>query len=309
MTDEQIVIQLSSPPMIAAVCTYDVVDPDNRLVAAELEQRWEQALRALKAAEEQAQAHRPSRNTSPCLLTRSAAALLDLGQQLPTIWESDVLSRAQKKPLLRCLIDKVVVHRPLPDHVHTRIVWRGGETTTSTFLSPSILSSTCRALGDWSNGRWRCMPLGSVTGRSPSASPSRATAHPAVTVYLRVRSGAFASVPRIFLERSPSHPGRPDGYLSVADVAEQLGVTQQWLTTTFMPVTSTSSGTRPPSCISFRTIPIPWCSYSSSSSANVKSFICSRSITMSDRFLSFVDGCLPTWHVLRESKVSSVHQD
>ena len=26
---------------------------------------------------------------------------------------------------------------------------------------------------------------------------------------------------------------------------------------------------------------------------------------MSDRFLSFVDGCLPTWHVLRESKVSS----
>src|SRR5208283_821433 len=31
--------------------------------------------------------------------------------------------------LLRCLIDKVVVHRLAPDRVHCRVVWKGGETT------------------------------------------------------------------------------------------------------------------------------------------------------------------------------------
>jgi hypothetical protein len=32
---------------------------------------------------------------------------------------------------LRCLIDKVVVHRPAPDMLQVRIVWRGGATTTA----------------------------------------------------------------------------------------------------------------------------------------------------------------------------------
>src|SRR5881392_1797340 len=36
----------------------------------------------------------------------------------------------QRKALLRCLIDKVVIQRARRDQIHTRIVWRGGETTT-----------------------------------------------------------------------------------------------------------------------------------------------------------------------------------
>jgi hypothetical protein len=50
------------------------------------------------------------------------AALADLGHRLPAIWDTGVLSRAQKKALHRCLIDKVVIHRPVPDRIHTRIV-------------------------------------------------------------------------------------------------------------------------------------------------------------------------------------------
>ena len=38
--------------------------------------------------------------------------------------------RLKRKALLRCLIDKVVIHRTVPDQVQTRIVWRGGATTT-----------------------------------------------------------------------------------------------------------------------------------------------------------------------------------
>jgi len=54
-----------------------------------------------------------------------------IGQKLPHIWnQEEVLSTAQKKALLRCLIDKVVIHRTVPDQVQTRIIWRGGATTT-----------------------------------------------------------------------------------------------------------------------------------------------------------------------------------
>jgi hypothetical protein len=53
-----------------------------------------------------------------------------IGQHLPTLWRQGRLSQAQKKALLRCLIDKVVLHRPSAEWVQARIVWRGGETTT-----------------------------------------------------------------------------------------------------------------------------------------------------------------------------------
>ena len=110
---------------------YQQVDPDNRLVAAELENRWEAALVALKQAEEsfaRAQADQPS---LAALSVEIKEAFMAIGQKLPHIWnQEDVLSTAQKKALLRCLIDKVVIHRTVPDQVQTRIVWRGGATTT-----------------------------------------------------------------------------------------------------------------------------------------------------------------------------------
>jgi hypothetical protein len=110
---------------------YNQVDPDNRLVAAELENCWEAGLVALKQAEAsfaRVQAAQPSPATLP---TELKEAFMSIGQQLPHIWDQvEVLSPAQKKALLRCLINKVVIHRTVPDQVHTRIVWRGGATTT-----------------------------------------------------------------------------------------------------------------------------------------------------------------------------------
>nr|WP_231510192.1 hypothetical protein [Fischerella sp. PCC 9605] len=39
------------------------------------------------------------------------------------------MTQVQKKSLLRCLIDKVVIHRVARDTVRTRIIWKGGDTT------------------------------------------------------------------------------------------------------------------------------------------------------------------------------------
>ena len=100
---------------------FNQVDPDNRLVAAELEKRWEAALRELKQAEEtyvQKQQKQPEPVALPPELRE---AFTDIGQKLPQIWRQDVLTREQRKALLRCLIDKVVIHRAVPDRVQTRI--------------------------------------------------------------------------------------------------------------------------------------------------------------------------------------------
>src|SRR5919197_112909 len=107
------------------------VDPAHRHVAAELEHAWEVALEALKQAEA-AQHQRAQSGTPPeqVLSPTLQAAFRAIGHKLPELWPTDILSQAQRKALLRCLIDKVVIQRARRDQIHTRIVWRDGETTT-----------------------------------------------------------------------------------------------------------------------------------------------------------------------------------
>lgn len=90
-------------------------------MAAELEQRWEAALRELKLAEE-AYAKRQHSKPVAQLPKEVKAAFTAIGQKLPELWQGDILTQVQKKALLRCLIDKVVIHRVVRDQVRTRIV-------------------------------------------------------------------------------------------------------------------------------------------------------------------------------------------
>src|SRR5262245_16630341 len=106
---------------------YERVDPDNRLVADELERCWEAALPALHEAEAQYERRRQQCDMIvPLAIPRTLhAAFTSLGTALPAVWQQDTLSRAQRKALLRCLIDNVVLHRAMRDTIRTRIVWRG----------------------------------------------------------------------------------------------------------------------------------------------------------------------------------------
>jgi DNA invertase Pin-like site-specific DNA recombinase len=100
---------------------YRLVDPENRLVAAELERRWEQALQALRQAEEEA--HAPEATVEP--LTDELRQQLDeVRPTLRQMWDQGALSNIRKKELLRTLIDKVVLQRPCGDRCEVRIVWK-----------------------------------------------------------------------------------------------------------------------------------------------------------------------------------------
>jgi DNA invertase Pin-like site-specific DNA recombinase len=103
------------------------VDPDNRLVAAELERRWEAALNEVRVAQEAVA--RQSTQQSIAQMTVGKALsdkVVRLSGRLPEIWADRGTTDAQRKALLRCLVDKVVLDRGEHDVSHVRIVWRGG---------------------------------------------------------------------------------------------------------------------------------------------------------------------------------------
>jgi DNA invertase Pin-like site-specific DNA recombinase len=119
---------------------YRAVDPDNRLVAAELERRWEVALRGLAEAREAATrfAQQPP---EPQLDPTLRAQLDDLSAQLPELWQSGRLQPEQQKALLRSLIRRVILSRPEPARLEIRVVWVSGAVTPLTLTSPTYRTS------------------------------------------------------------------------------------------------------------------------------------------------------------------------
>jgi DNA invertase Pin-like site-specific DNA recombinase len=108
---------------------YERTDPDNRLVAAELEKRWEESLRQLKQAEDKVASSTDRRGEASVITDEIRRLWKQAGDQLPDLWRQGRLSHAQQKALLRCLIDKVVLERTPAATCKIRIVWKGGEST------------------------------------------------------------------------------------------------------------------------------------------------------------------------------------
>ena len=209
---------------------FNRVDPDNRLVAAELEQRWEAALRALKEAEETyAQRQLPPMPLSS-LPPELRDAFMAVGQRLPRIWHQEVLTRENKKALLRCLIDKVVIHRQVQDRVQTRIVWRGGDITTleipvpvGSFADLSTAAEMEKIIVDLSRqGKTDeeiAEHLTALGHRSPMQTDR---VLPSTVQCVRLKH-------RVFQKRSQSHPRRVKGYLTIPQIARRLDISPHWV--------------------------------------------------------------------------------
>lgn len=62
----------------------------------------------------------------------------DLGTHLPTLWANGTLSPVQQKELLRSLIRRIIITRPVPDTVGAKVVWVSAA-ITSLAVHPAIL--------------------------------------------------------------------------------------------------------------------------------------------------------------------------
>jgi len=209
---------------------FNRVDPDNRLVAAELEQRWEAALRTLRQEEETCAQQQPTPKPMLSLSPELKEAFVAIGQKLPQVWHQEVLTRQNKKALLRCLIDKVVIHRQVQDRVQTRIVWRGGDITTleipvpvGSFADLSTAAEMEKIILDLSrkgkNDEEIAEHLTTLGHRSPMQTDR---VLPNTVKIIRLKH-------RIFQKRSQSHPRRINGYLTIPQIARRLDISPHWV--------------------------------------------------------------------------------
>jgi hypothetical protein len=198
-------------------------DPDNRLVTAELERRWEEALRACQQAEEQL---REEETHAPCLAIPAdlLEQLQDVGPRLPDLWQEKLLSTAQKKDLLRSLIDKVVLHRVATDQVRVRVVWRGGASTTADVrvtVNSFARLSDAKQIGDTIARLTRAgqsdEDIAAALTANGHRAPNLGTIKAATVRKLRLAN-------RLLRFPNKSQPRRKRGHLTVAQVADKLKI-------------------------------------------------------------------------------------
>ena len=107
---------------------YDAVDPANRLVARELERRWEVVLKAMEKVRREAEAHLQAFERP--LSEADRQRLRELARDLPDLWNAPTTRVQDKKRIVRCLIENVVVTIPEEEaDVHLEVHWVGGEVT------------------------------------------------------------------------------------------------------------------------------------------------------------------------------------
>jgi DNA invertase Pin-like site-specific DNA recombinase len=211
---------------------FNRVDPDNRLVAAELERRWETALTELRRAEA-ALIHRTAAvaSTKPDTIDpRLRAKVVSLGQRLPGLWVDPSISRAHKKALLRCLIDKVVLRRRARDRAAVRIVWRGGAVSE---LEVTMPVNALTALSRYAEMEARVLTLvragvdDIAIAQTLTAEGHHSARHVTAVLPSTVRGIRLQHGLKLVPEQTrwPQVPG----WLTVTGIAARLQVSEKWL--------------------------------------------------------------------------------
>ncbi len=114
---------------------YRLVEPENRLVARQLERDWEEKLAACHRVEEE---QRRFRETQPRVLTGAErAAIRQLATNIPALWHAPTTTMAERKELVRQVVERVVVAvQGESERVRVRIDWVGGAQTEGEMVRP-----------------------------------------------------------------------------------------------------------------------------------------------------------------------------
>lgn len=114
---------------------YRAVEPENRLVARELERQWEESLQQVKALSED---YARFRQTHPATLSDKERELIrSLSENLPALWSAPTTSARDRQRVLRLLIQRITVHvHDSSEHVDVNLEWSGGFASQHELLRP-----------------------------------------------------------------------------------------------------------------------------------------------------------------------------
>ena len=114
---------------------YQLAEPENRLVVRQLEKQWEAALAEASRLETDYQ--RFTEQQPKTLTTAERAAIAALASDLPRVWNAPTTTMADRKELLRILIEKITVAvAGTSELVDVTITWAGGHQTTGQAVRP-----------------------------------------------------------------------------------------------------------------------------------------------------------------------------
>lgn len=195
---------------------YAACDPDNRLIAAQLEKAWEAALQRVRACEEQLTAVQ---------LAQTKVVEPDfngLSEDLAAAWHAPGVTTRARQQLLRALVNDIVVDvDDAAREVIMVIHWRGGQHSEVRVTKPRSGEHGCRtsdeavAVIKSMAGRWSDEHIAASLNRMgmPTGQGKTWTAH---------RVASLRRVRGIHAYR----PAEKDGqWLTMSQAATQLGVT------------------------------------------------------------------------------------
>ena len=200
---------------------YDSVDPDNRLVAGELERRWNQCLELVRQREEAVSKLLGSR-AHEALSPDEREEFLALGADLERAWYHERASPESRKRILRALLVEVVANIE-GDRIKLRLHWQGGDHTELTVRKNRTGRhrwTTDAKAGDIVKELARLMPDRSIASFLNRA--GKRTGKGNAWTEMRVR--AFRTYRRIAVYREGERQQRNE--LTLQEAAERLGVSK-----------------------------------------------------------------------------------
>ena len=114
---------------------YESVDPSNRLIAATLEQRWNDAMQRLHELEAELAAF--EQQTMRVVTAEQKRQIMQLAEDFPRLWTAPTTTHRDRKRILRLLVRDVTVSKGSePKTIRLNIRWQGGATETLELLLP-----------------------------------------------------------------------------------------------------------------------------------------------------------------------------
>jgi DNA invertase Pin-like site-specific DNA recombinase len=192
------------------------VDPGNRLVADSLEADWNDALRALRAAQDDYD--KASSAAMAALTEENKARIRSLAADFPALWSDPATPQRERKRMARLMIEDVTLVKT--DQIHLHVRFRGGQTTSLAIAAPPPAWKT-----------WQTPPgtVAALDRLLDDHTDAEAAAALNAAGYRSGKGKPFTSRIVLELRRSAGLPSHGDrlrarGLLTLPDIADRLGV-------------------------------------------------------------------------------------
>ena len=213
---------------------YGAVEPENRLVARTLERDWEAAL--TEQARLDAEYERLKRRQAQAPSAAELAAIRELTQDLPALWQAETTTQAERQTIVRLLLERVLVEVVArTEKVRVECHWQGGSHTTHELTRPvarlttlSTYSALTARAAELRHEGLECAKIAEILnaeGWRPAK--RRDTFNAPMVHHLLLKSGAETIKHR----RRPQRIERLKNEWTIRELAEEIGMPQPTLYT------------------------------------------------------------------------------